>query len=267
VSTTRVRHSRSSGARPRAARRYKRSPPGRRGTRVLIAAMAVASAIAVACSWAGLAQLRAQATAGAGAWLAQEVGSMMAWPAAAVGRPQVLGATVADRTRGSYRNPLRGVSGLVPERIDDGVDFAGAGPVYALGDAVVTGATGYNFGWPGGGWITYRLTSGPGVGLVVYVAEDIIPAVTAGEQLSPTTVIGTMYQGGDGIETGWAQPTSLSAESELTQAGGIGGLGPFPTRIGVNFDELLQSLGVPAAPNRTSPQHGLLPAGYPASWG
>jgi hypothetical protein len=76
-----------------------------------------------------------------------------------------------------------------------------------------------------------------------------------------------MFDGGDGIETGWAQPTGLSAESELPQAGSIGGLGPFPTRIGVNFDGLLQSLGVPGAPNRAQPSHGILPAGYPASWG
>ena len=30
-----------------------------------------------------------------------------------------------------YQNPLRDVSGLVPERIDMGVDFGGSGPVYA----------------------------------------------------------------------------------------------------------------------------------------
>ena len=101
---------------------------------------------------------------------------------------------------------------------------------------------------------------------MVYVAEDIIPAVVVGQRVSSSTVVGTMFDGGDGIETGWAQPTGLSAESELPQAGGIGGLGPFPTRIGTNFDELLQSLGVPAAPNRTQPANGLLPAGYPASW-
>ena len=53
----------------------------------------------------------------------------------------VLGAAIAKGPGGDYRNPLRGVSGLVPQRIDDGVDFAGLGPVYALGDAVVTGAT------------------------------------------------------------------------------------------------------------------------------
>jgi hypothetical protein len=88
-----------------------------------------------------------------------------------------------------------------------------------------------------------------------------------GQRVTPSTVVGTMYNGGDGIETGWAQPTGLSAESELPPAGSIGGLGPFPTRVGVNFDELLQSLGVRAAPNRAEPPHGLLPAGYPASWG
>jgi hypothetical protein len=55
----------------------------------------------------------------------------------------------------------------------------------------------------------------------------------------------------------------LSAESQAPEAEGIGGLGPFPTRVGVNFDELLVSLGVPAAPNVTEAASGLLPANYP----
>ena len=187
-------------------------------------------------------------------------------PAVVTGQPQIVSAAVADRAEQYYRNPLREVSGLARERIDEGVDFAGTGPVYALGDAVVTGASGTNYGWPGGGWITYRLTSGPGAGLVVYVGEDITPAVTTGQHVSSTTVVGTMFDGGDGIETGWAQSTGLSAESELPEAGSIAGLGPFPTRVGVNFDSLLQSLGVPGAPNRTQLAFGLLPASYPASW-
>jgi hypothetical protein len=66
-----------------------------------------------------------------------------------------------------YRNPLRGVSGPVSERIDEGVDFSGSGPVYALGDAVITNATGNSAGWSGGGWITYQLTDGPDAGLMV----------------------------------------------------------------------------------------------------
>jgi len=165
-----------------------------------------------------------------------------------------------------YLNPVRNVSDLVPERIDQGVDFAGSGPVYALGDAVVTNATGDSPGWPGGGWITYQLTDGPDKGLTVYVAEDITPTVQVGEQVSSSTVVGDMFEGYDGIEIGWAQPGGVSAESQLPQAGAIGGEGPFPTEVGLNFDELLQALGAPAAPNRTQPAYGLLPANYP-NWG
>lgn len=165
-----------------------------------------------------------------------------------------------------YLNPLRGVGGLIPERIDQGVDFAGSGPVYAIGDAVITNAAnGPSTGWPGGGWITYQLTDGPDAGLVVYVAEDVTPTVQVGQHVSPATVIADMFAGSDGIETGWAQPGGLDTESVLPQAGGIGGNGPFPTRVGVSFDQLLQSLGVPAAPNSSQPPYGLLPPNYPAS--
>ncbi len=45
-----------------------------------------------------------------------------------------------------YLNPLREVSGLIPERVDMGVDFAGAGPVYAIGAGVVTEAMADNWG-------------------------------------------------------------------------------------------------------------------------
>jgi murein DD-endopeptidase MepM/ murein hydrolase activator NlpD len=255
-------------ARPGAARHRRQSPsgPARRygaARAAVVAAAAVAGAVVLAGGWAVTGHRWPLAPALAGSGLAEAVGGLTGWPVSQVSQPQFLSVAVAS---GGYRNPLRGVRGLVRERIDDGVDFSGTGPVYALGDAVVTGATATNYGWPGGGWITYQLTSGPAQGLVVYVAEDITPAVQTGQRVSPSTVIGTMFDGGDGIETGWAQASGLSAESELPQAGGIGGLGPFPTRIGVNFDELLHSLGVPAAPNRAQPAYGLLPAGYPASW-
>jgi murein DD-endopeptidase MepM/ murein hydrolase activator NlpD len=184
--------------------------------------------------------------------------------------PKVVGMAVASRPDqavppAGYLNPLRAVTGLAPERIDEGVDFAGVGPVYALGSAVVTNA-GENAGWPGGGWITYRLTNGPEAGLMVYVAEDVTPAVRAGQHVTASTVIAHMWNGGDGIETGWAQATGASAESELPEAGGIGGGGPFPTMVGLNFDQLLQLLGVPAAPNAASAVYGTLPGKYPARW-
>ncbi len=164
-----------------------------------------------------------------------------------------------------YANPLRAVSGLLPERIDMGVDFGGSGPVYALGDAVITNATGSSTGWPGGGWITYRLTSGRDAGLSVYLAEDVRPTVTVGQRVSSSTVIGNMFNGSAGIETGWAMPDGSSAESQLPVAGGISGNGPFPTAVGLNFEELLNKLGVSTAPNRYIAASGLLPAGYP-SW-
>jgi hypothetical protein len=165
-----------------------------------------------------------------------------------------------------YLNPLRALTGLHAQRIDMGADFAGSGPIYPIGDAVITSATATSGGWPGGGWITYQLTDGPAAGLVVYVAEDIQPTVSVGAKVTPTTAIATMVNGSAGIETGWAMADSTSAESQLPESGGVSGGGPFPTRVGVNFDELLQALGVPAAPNAGQTAYGLLPVKYPATW-
>ncbi len=165
-----------------------------------------------------------------------------------------------------YANPMRAISSLVPERIDQGVDFSGAGPIYALGNGIVTNAQGDNYGWPGGGWITYRLTDGPAAGLTVFVAEDVTPAVTVGQPVTSSTIVANMYEGGDGIETGWAMASGFTAESQLPEAGGISGAGPFPTDVGLNFDELLQALGVPAANNRYDYPSGVLPSSYPSDW-
>jgi hypothetical protein len=165
-----------------------------------------------------------------------------------------------------YLNPFRAVTGLMPQRIDMGADFAGSGPVYPIGNAVVTNATATDAGWPGGGWITYQLTDGPAAGLMVFVAEDVQPTVQVGAHVTPTTVIANMYNGSAGIETGWAMPDGSSAESQLAVAGGISGGGPFPTLVGVNFDQLLVALGVPAAPNAGQGGYGVLPSNYPTSW-
>jgi len=165
-----------------------------------------------------------------------------------------------------YLNPFRSVTGLIPQRIDMGADFAGSGPVHPIGNAVVTSATASNAGWPDGGWITYQLTDGPAAGLMVFVAEDVQPTVQAGEHVTPTTVIANMYNGSAGIETGWAMPDGSSAESQLAVAGGISGWGPFPTQVGLNFDQLLVDLGVPAAPNAGEAGYGVLPSNYPTSW-
>lgn len=166
-----------------------------------------------------------------------------------------------------YLNPLRKVSGLQAQRIDMGADFGGAGPVYALGNAVITNATGNSAGWPGGGWITYQLTDGPAKGLVVFLAEDVKPTVQVGQHVTPNTVIANMFNGGAGIETGWAMPDGSSAESQLPEAGGISGQGPFPTAVGKNFDQLLLALGVPPSWfNANAKPFGVLPSRYPTSY-
>ncbi|HYB14986.1 MAG TPA: hypothetical protein VEF71_05895 [Streptosporangiaceae bacterium] len=267
MSSTRTRdHDQSqwSPARPGTASRHRKPAPEVPALRrrvALVVGIAVAALALLLSAWPAAAHWLARAPDMAWVDRADALGMQLAASLAVYGNPQPAiiseGLAVVPR----YYNPLRDVSDLVPERIDQGVDFSGSGPVYALGDGVVTNATAYEGGW-GGGWITYQLTNGPDAGLMVYVAEDVTPTVQVGEQVTPLTVVGEMFEGGEGIETGWAQPGGLTAESQLPVAGAIGGFGPFPTMVGLNFDELLISLGVPAAPNRYQTAYGLLPPNY-----
>jgi hypothetical protein len=273
VSLAPARHrkpQRSSPAHPGiGSRRGTASPrvPAWRSKRALVVAAAVAGSAVVAFVWPVVSHWTARAPSLAWVGQADALGLQAATGLLGMQASQQteivsVGVAIAP----IYLNPLRNVADLVAERIDQGVDFSGSGPVYALGDGVVTNATGDSAGWPGGGWITYQLTDGPDEGLTVYVAEDIAPTVQVGEQVSSSTVVGDMFEGYDGIEIGWAQPGGVSAESQLPQAGAIGGEGPFPTEVGLNFEDLLQTLGVPAAPNRDETAFGLLPVNYP-TWG
>jgi hypothetical protein len=232
---------------------------------IRVAAVAVVASAAVVAAWPAAAH-----------WMARESNPVWVQQADALGlqlagslglqireQPEVVSEGVAVAP--IYLNPLRNVNGLVPERVDMGVDFSGTGPVYAIGDGIVTSATGNAGGWPGGGWITYQLTNGPGQGLIVYVAEDITPSIQVGQYVTPSTVLGYMFEGGDGIETGWAALNGM-ATSELTEAAATGNAYAFPTEPGINFDELLQSLGVPPAPNYGQTGYGVLPTNYPTSW-
>src|SRR5207248_2928528 len=82
------------------------------------------------------------------------------------------------------------------------VDFAGAGPVVALGSGTVFNTAGP--GWPGGTFIGITLDSGPYAGLSYFVAEDVKPTVKRGDHVRRGQQIGVMYLGPAGIETGWA---------------------------------------------------------------
>ena len=158
---------------------------------------------------------------------------------------------------GGYANPLRAISGLTPERIDQGVDFAGFGPIYAIGNGIVLSTS--IPGWPGGTYIAIRLSNGPAAGLVVYSAEDISPSVQVGDRVSANTVIGQMYAGPDGIELGWGDGSAIGN----TMARTYGQFnGPNSTAFGANFSQLLQSVGAPGGVMQSNPT-GSLPAGWP----
>lgn len=158
---------------------------------------------------------------------------------------------------GDYANPLRSIYALSPERIDQGVDYRGYGPIYAIGNGVVLSV--YNGGWPGGTFITYRLTQGPAAGLAVYAAEDIKPLVQVGQTVNSATIIGTVYEGFDGIETGWADPNQ-SGETMARRTGQFGGSNS--TMFGFNFSQLLRSLGSPGGVLQNQPT-GTLPPDWP----
>ncbi len=155
-----------------------------------------------------------------------------------------------------YVDPLRGIAGLSPSRIDQGVDYCGYGPIYALGDGVVESV--YNGGWPGGTYIAYQLSDGPAAGLTVYAAEDINPSVSLGEDVTPETVLGTVYEGPTCMETGWADGGAGDTMAMASQQF----YGSNSTAFGYNFSQLLQSLGAPGGELQGSVT-GLLPPGWP----
>jgi murein DD-endopeptidase MepM/ murein hydrolase activator NlpD len=165
---------------------------------------------------------------------------------------------VRRTTAGSYANPLASISSLTPERVDQGVDYSGYGPIYAIGDGVVLSTV--NAGWPGGTFITYQLSSGAASGLVVYAAEDIDPAVSVGQHVTASTVLGQMYEGPDGIETGWADGSALG-ETMAAEYGQFNGSNS--TAFGYNFSQLLESTGAPGGILQNSPPTGSLPSGWP----
>jgi hypothetical protein len=114
----------------------------------------------------------------------------------------------ANAAPGQHANPFAHTRNLTPQRIDMGVDYDGQGEIDAIGDAHITFAsTRIGGGWvcstPTNGGIVYQLDDGPDQGKWVYVAEDVIPTVTAGVTVHAGQPIATFAPpGGTGcIET------------------------------------------------------------------
>jgi murein DD-endopeptidase MepM/ murein hydrolase activator NlpD len=158
---------------------------------------------------------------------------------------------------GGYANPFRSLSGLTGGRIDSGVDYTGAGPVYAIGNGVVLNI--YAGDWPGGTFIAYQLSDGPAQGLVVYTAEDLSPQVSVGSTVTANTVIGQMYAGPHGIEIGWADGSRIPNAMARSAGQYHGGNS---TAFGYNFSRFLQALGAPGGILNNNPT-GTLPSGWP----
>lgn len=157
-----------------------------------------------------------------------------------------------------YANPLRGISRLVSERVDQGVDFAGTGPVYAIGSGKVTNV--YNSGWPGGTFINYKINSGSANGLYVYVAEYCTPSVSIGETVNSNTKLCNMTT--SGIETGWGASNNGSSEAWVLGQATHGGT--YTTGMGLNFYHFLKSLGYKGNDQINPPiQNQNMPSNYP----
>lgn len=167
--------------------------------------------------------------------------------------------TVDDTPFDGYYNPLRALTSLWPQEVDQGVDYCASGPIYAIGDGVVANV--YSSGWPSGVFISYRLTSGPAKGLYVYDAEDVTPRVSVGQHVTANTVVGQLHDAATCLETGWADPPApiqhAAAHLEFN--------GENSTAYGLNFNSLLVALGSrPGLPQPDGPP-GSLPAQWP-SW-
>jgi len=146
-----------------------------------------------------------------------------------------------------YTNPVLGAT-LKPERIDQGVDYAGSGTLVAIGAATVTYVGTSNTGWPGA-FIEFRLLAGADAGCYVYYAEGVVPVdgLTVGERIAagqPVATIIPKYP--TGIELGWGSGRATKAYAKVA-----GQWSPeddhdnVATPAGKSFSDLIAALGGP----------------------
>jgi hypothetical protein len=161
-----------------------------------------------------------------------------------------------------YCNPYRSVTGLRAERIDQGVDYGGAGPIYAIGPGTIDVYKNRNdTGWPGGTFASYKISAGPAAGRVVYLAEniDLNPSLHTGAFVFSGTVLGTLVNASPDMESGWGVAgAGYTAEYSCYTEG-------CDTPLGDNFNNLLVCLkATPGLPGTA----GCCPAptGWPADW-
>ena len=146
-----------------------------------------------------------------------------------------------------YVNPLAHAR-VTPERIDQGVDYAGSGELTAIGPATITHVATGGTGWPGA-FIEYRLLDGPDAGCYVYYAEGVAPAAAlrVGERVTAGQGVATIIPSwATGIEIGWGAGNNTSTYAERThQWSAASDQGDVPSAAGKTFSALIASLGGP----------------------
>jgi len=146
-----------------------------------------------------------------------------------------------------YVNPLEAAI-VNPERIDQGVDYAGVGKLVAIGAGRITEVASDNSGWPGA-FIEYQLLNGADAGCYVYYAEGVTPVdglrvgdrVSAGEPLA--TII-PVYP--TGIEIGWGAGVRTKAYAKVAgQWDPTDDEDNIASAAGKSFSALIAALGGP----------------------
>ena len=146
-----------------------------------------------------------------------------------------------------YVDPLAGAR-VTPERIDQGVDYAGSGKLTAIGAARVTYVATSDTGWPGA-FLEYQLFGGPDGGCYVYYAEGVSPlsGLRVGERLRAGQAIATIIPGySSGIEIGWgARVGTTTYAAKKGEWNDTDDADNVPSAAGKSFSALIASLGGP----------------------
>ena len=156
------------------------------------------------------------------------------------GTPPAAPPPSSGKSTAGYVNPFR-FGSWSPARTDQGVDWLPnvSSPVVAIGDGVVTYSS-TSTSWPGGAFITYRLTKGSHAGFYIYVAEHLTNLLAVGTTVSAGHVIATALPGYPWTEWGWASPSGDVPAPSAQYNGAPGGTA---TPGGKAFARFLIKLG------------------------
>jgi hypothetical protein len=119
-------------------------------------------------------------------------------------------------------------------RVDQGQDFGGTGPIYAIGRCRILNVGA--IGWPGGGGVLYMLLDGPRAGQVIYVYEGIKVTVRKHDIVKAGHMIGEFIPfSPTGIEIGFANASGVPlSHGEYTEGK--------ETKSGKEMKQFLESL-------------------------